>query len=243
MFWASTVANSCAFRIATAISLANSSSRSWSARSQWRVAGRCPTSTPSSSAPDWRTARTGSDSPGIRPRREACRIDEQDRGSRSSRTPNGRRSPLGRRGTRRRHAARRSRWRPGCGRARGCGARGRGESVVAVGQAGELVLAGHGDRRREVARRNAVDGRRDRPQRTDQVGGEKVGEEHPDERGRDDREEQDSTERFPSRAALPVSSTMIPNAARGRTAAAIRPTVSRVRNDRLSPKLKPGSSS
>ena len=34
VFWASTRANSWAFRIATAISLANSSSRSWSARSQ-----------------------------------------------------------------------------------------------------------------------------------------------------------------------------------------------------------------
>jgi hypothetical protein len=70
---------------------------------------------------------------------------------------------------------------------------------VAVGQAGELVLTGDLDRRREVARRDAVDGRRDRPERADQVGRQKVREEHSDQGRRDDSEEQDSAERLPAR--------------------------------------------
>ena len=57
--------------------------------------------------------------------RDRRRVDEEDLGSRSSRTPPGRRSRPGRRGTRRRRAARRSRSRRGSGRARGSAARGR----------------------------------------------------------------------------------------------------------------------
>ena len=47
----------------------------------------------------------------------------------------------------------------------------------------------------------------------------------------------------PPARPLPAISTTIPNAASGRTAAAMRPTVRRVRNDRLSPKPSPESSS
>ena len=84
-FWASTCANSCAFRIATAISLANSSRRSWSARSQRgsRAGGRRGRPVVSADAqvgPD-RRGSPGTSSVGL------ARIDEIDRGSRSSRRP------------------------------------------------------------------------------------------------------------------------------------------------------------
>src|SRR5919197_183091 len=63
-FCASTRANSWALRMATAISNANSSSRSWSARSQRRVAGRRPRIRPSGSPPIRSSARIGRGSPG-----------------------------------------------------------------------------------------------------------------------------------------------------------------------------------
>ena len=63
-FCASTWANSWALRTATATWWANRSSRSWSARSQRRVAGSRPKITPSTSLPARRIARRGRDSPG-----------------------------------------------------------------------------------------------------------------------------------------------------------------------------------
>ena len=63
-FWSSTRAYSWALRMAADTSIANSSNRSWSARSQWRVAGRWPTTTPSCSPEATRLARIGTGSPG-----------------------------------------------------------------------------------------------------------------------------------------------------------------------------------
>ena len=63
-FWASTRAYSWALRMAPATSMANSSRRSWSARSQRRVAGRCPVTTPMVASPTPSAARTGTGSPG-----------------------------------------------------------------------------------------------------------------------------------------------------------------------------------
>ena len=51
-----------------------------------------------------------------------------------------------------------------------------GQAVVAVREPGELVVAGDPDRGRQVARRGAVDGRGDRPQRRGQLGREQPGE-------------------------------------------------------------------
>ena len=57
----------------------------------------------------------------------------------------------------------------------------RGQAVVALGEARQLVVAGDLDRRRQVAGRHAVDGRRDRPQWTGEVGRDQIGEEDRDE--------------------------------------------------------------
>ena len=109
------VANSWALRMAAAISLANSSSRSWSARSQRRVAGRRPMSTPRSSPPARRTARSGRDTPGTTSSSSTIagvahddrRVDQRERRRRVV-------GRSGRRGPRRRRAARPRRWPRGC---------------------------------------------------------------------------------------------------------------------------------
>ena len=166
-FWVSTCSNSWAFRTPTAISLANSSSRSWSARSQRRVAG----SRPSEDARARPTRRGGgAQGPrlagddlllghGRRVAQDDDRVDHPERrlgvGPRRAR-----------RGPRPRRVADRA------GSPRGCSAElpvapleVGGEAVVALGEAGQLVVAGDPDRRRQVAGRDPVDRRRDRPQR------------------------------------------------------------------------------
>ena len=66
LFCEATWANSCASRIATAISVAYRSSSDWSARVHGWVAGRTPTSRPIRSSPARSSARTGTETPGIR---------------------------------------------------------------------------------------------------------------------------------------------------------------------------------
>ena len=110
-----------------AISLANSSRRSWSARSQRRVAGRRPTSTPRSSPPARSTARTGSGLARARPPRPGPSPGRPGRPSQSI-MPNAARASVAGRGDERLDAVARRRPRRsprGSGRARGCGARGR----------------------------------------------------------------------------------------------------------------------
>jgi hypothetical protein len=115
----------------------------------------------------------------------------------------------------------------------------RREPVVAVGEAGQLVVAVDDDRGREVAGRDAIDRGRDRPQRSDEVGGEQVGQQDPDERG----------EHEPRRSRRPRVSVDEgdvvqhqgddPEPANGRTDAATSPSVSRDRNDRWTPSPRP----
>ena len=158
-FCGPTRSNSCALRTATPISLANSSSRSWSARSQPRVAGKWPTSTPSRSSPARSSARTGQ-----RLARDAF-LDVDRRAGRpgairASTIPNAVRASSAARPIEPVDAVARRR-----GDQRGedpaelpvapleLG----GEPVVALGEAGQLVVSGDHDRR--------ASGRRSRPGR------------------------------------------------------------------------------
>ena len=193
LFCASTCANSWAFRIATATSLANSSRRSWSARSHGRVAGRWPTSTPMLLA---RRAGgrpgPGSDSPGTRS--SIGIVAGSTSRTTASIIPKAVAGVAARRGRPRSRRCRAatpfsiaSRIRPSSRLRR---SRSAGEAVVALGEAGQLVVAGHDDRGRQVAGRRPLDGRGDRPQRRGQVGGEEVGEQD-----RDDRRDRRATNR------------------------------------------------
>ena len=177
-FCASTWANSWALRMATAISLANSSRRSWSARSQRRVAGRWPTRTPSSllaGAQDRPDRQRLAGDPLLR--RDRGRVDEEDVGVDHAEARRGRPRPRARRGTRRRRAARRSR------------------SPARIRPSSRLRRSRSAARRLWLSARRAsssspgttigvdrspaddpVDGRGDRPQRRGQVGGQEVGE-------------------------------------------------------------------
>jgi hypothetical protein len=66
------------------------------------------------------------------------------------------------------------------------------QPVVAVGQSRQLVVAGNADRRGQVARGHAIDGRGDRPERPGQVRRQQVG--HEDrEQHRDGQPEQQET--------------------------------------------------
>ena len=71
----------------------------------------------------------------------------------------------------------------------------RGQAVVAVGEAGQLVVALDLDAGREVARLDPVDRRGDRTQRGGQVGREKVGKEDRDDYGDDGRQEEQAGDR------------------------------------------------
>ncbi len=158
VFWASTRANSWAFRIATAISLANSSRRSWSARSQHARRRQLPDQHAElllaglEDAPGPAAARRGSapraGCPGDR--RGGCR-------SRSCRTPPWRRWRRGRPRTARRPAATPARSRRGCCRAPGSAARGRRR-----GGCGSRRVA---PARRRPGPRSASRGRRRTPDR------------------------------------------------------------------------------
>ena len=70
-----------------------------------------------------------------------------------------------------------------------------GQPVVGLRQAGELVLAGDDDRRRQVAGRRPLDGSRDGPQGCRQIGGQQIGEEDGGHRREDQDEQQDPTDR------------------------------------------------
>ena len=67
----------------------------------------------------------------------------------------------------------------------------RGQAVVALGEARQLVVARDLDGRRQVAGRHAIDGRRDRPQWAGEIGGHEVGEEDRDEDRHDQGEQEE----------------------------------------------------
>ena len=70
----------------------------------------------------------------------------------------------------------------------------RGQAVVALREARQLVVAGDLDGRRQVAGGHAVDGRCDRPQWTGEIGRDQVGEEDRDEDRDDQREQEESAD-------------------------------------------------
>ena len=160
-FCVSTVANSCALRIAAAISFANSSSRSWSAGSQRRVAGSRPMSTPMSVAAGAHAPpAAGRDTPGTTsssstidgsPMTTVASISANADVASARRPVDQRLDVVARRDLvdRREDPPELPVAPPEVG----------GQSVVALGQPRELVVAGDPDRGREVARRHAVDGR------------------------------------------------------------------------------------
>ncbi len=67
-----------------------------------------------------------------------------------------------------------------------------GQAIVAVGEAGELVVAGHPDRRRQIAGRDSIHGGRDGPQRSSQVRGQEIRDEDREQHGDGQSEEQET---------------------------------------------------
>jgi hypothetical protein len=115
-----------------------------------------------------------------------------------------------------------------------------GQPVVALGQARQLVLAADDDRRRQVAGRDPVDGRRDRPQGRRQVGGQQVGDEDRDQ-GDQGHEQEQQAGQGRRRIGQPLGEHEDqPKTASGMTAAAISEKVSRVRKPIPAPKVGAG---
>ena len=222
-FCASTWPNSWALRMATATSLANSSRRSWSARSQVRVAGSRPIEHADGVVADpqdgaQRAGLAGDDLLG----RDLGRIDQDHLGIEH---------PEGRLGVERRLAGQEL-----DAVARRGALDGRqdppelavaplevgGQAVVAVGEPGQLVVAGDPDRRREVAGGDAVDRRGDAAQRPGQVGRQQVatrrsraGRRWP---GRTAAAGRGSDRRRRRRRSAPIARTRSPKTVIGRTA-------------------------
>ena len=179
------------------MALAKSSSRSWSAGSQRRVAGSRPISTPMSEPPARMTARKGRETPGT---------------TSSSSTMDG--SPTTTVASIKRERRRRIRRRPIDQRLHVVARRDLvdrredppelpvappevgGQSVVAVGQSRELVVAGDPDRGREVAGRHPVHGRHDGAERGGQLGRQGVRGEDRERQHDGDREQQDPADRL-----------------------------------------------
>ena len=234
-FWAPTRSNSWALRTATPISLANSSRRSWSARSQPRVAGRWPTS---SAEPVLAGADHGSDRQRLA--RHAllgwARWRGRPRRIRASIIPNAVRASSAARPIEPVDAvARRRRDERGEDPAELPVAplELRGEPVVALGEPGQLVVAGDDDRRRSG--RRSTPGRR--PRRSPAAGrsgrrrarrprGPRAAP-----RWRSSGAGSAARSRPGSGASCWAATTTSPNEASGRTAAATRAIVRRVRNE------------
>ena len=193
-FCASTWANSSALRIATATSLANRSSRSWSARSQRRVAGSRPTRTPSSLAAGAQDRPQRAATRRARPPRSGM-VDGSPRQTSASIIPNAIRASSAARAARkstpsRGDAALDRRKDPA--QLPVAALEVRGQAVVALGEPRELVVAGHADRGRrspaDTRSTAAAIVRRGRGQ----VGHERVGREDR-ERDHDREREQEET--------------------------------------------------
>ena len=158
-----------------------------------RVAGRCPTSTPTRSSGSASTARTGRASPGMSS--STGTIVGSPSTIRASIIPNAARAlrvacvDQALEAVARRRLADRQQDPPELvvpalevGR----------EPVVALDEPGQLVLAGHLDARRQVARRRPLDGLRHGPQRRGQVVRQDEGEEDGDDDRRGEHEDDDA---------------------------------------------------